>query len=80
VEEKSDGNALLVRGTPGKGWRTERLPIGHACHIEEGPEALYLSDPLTKTLLVQREEAAPVLVPEETWAEVLTPEGTSAAG
>jgi hypothetical protein len=63
-------NALLVRGTPDKGWRTERLPMAHACHIAEGPEALYLSDPLSKTFMVQRKETAPVPVPEETWATV----------
>ena len=63
-------NALLVRGTPGKGWRTERLPMAHACHIAEGPEALYLADPLSKTFMVQRKEAAPVPLPEETWATV----------
>jgi hypothetical protein len=63
-------NALLVRGTPGKGWRTERLPMSHVCHIVESPDALYLSDPLSKTLMVQRKEAAPVPLPEETWATV----------
>jgi len=63
-------NALLVRGTPDKGWRTERLSMAQACHIVEGPEALYLADPLSKTFMVQRKETAPVPVPEETWATV----------
>ena len=61
---------VLVRGIPGKGWRTERLPLGDACSIEEGTEALYLSDPIRKSLLIQKKEAAPMPVPEDTWATV----------
>ena len=63
-------NALLIRGTPGKGWRTERLPMGYACHFTEGPEGLYLWNPFLKTLMVQRKDTAPMPVPEETWATV----------
>lgn len=61
---------VLVRGIPGKGWRTERLPVGDVCSIDEGPEALYLSDPLRKSLLIQKKAAAPLPVPEDTWATV----------
>ncbi|MCY1030296.1 SH3 domain-containing protein [Corallococcus sp. BB11-1] len=63
-------NAMLVRGTPEKGWRTERLPMGYACHFTEGPEGLYLWNPFLKILMFQRKDAAPMPVPDETWATV----------
>ncbi|CAM3803945.1 SH3 domain-containing protein [Corallococcus sp. ZKHCc1 1396] len=61
---------LLFRGIPGKGWHTERLPLGNACNITEGPTALYISDSLRKSLLIQQKAAAPLPVPEDTWATV----------